>query len=79
MPEAPSQQEQCGEAFGSAEQWRRVFSTRHRNWRRVGSRAAAGNARKRVDLSCFLLPFPADCEDRRCPQKGKNQNERNKQ
>jgi len=41
------------------EQWSHVSSTRHRGWWRVGSRAAADNARKWADLPCFLLPFPS--------------------
>ena len=39
--------------------WWCICSTRHCHWRRVGSRAVACNACKRVDLTCFLLLFPS--------------------
>jgi hypothetical protein len=37
------------------EQWRRVFFTRRRHWRRVGSRAAADEGNKTVDRKPLLL------------------------
>jgi len=50
------------EAKGQQEQRRRVSSTRHRHWRRVGSRAAAQNAGKAGVSHSFL---PSSCP-RRC-------------
>jgi len=46
------------EAKGQQEQWRRVSSTRHRHWRRVGSRAAAQNAGKKQGSATASSPLP---------------------
>jgi len=42
------------------EQWRHFFSTRHRHWRRMGSRAAADNAQEAGGSGLSFLPssFP---------------------
>ena len=53
------------EGFWTLEQWRRVFSTRGRHWRRVGSRAAIKKTGDRGDQQRFppLFTFHAGGEE----------------
>ena len=67
-----------GRLMDLQEQWRHFFSTRHRHWRRMGSRAAADNAQEAGGSGLSFLPssFPRWWWQATSPAK---QRKRNKQ